>query len=357
MLRLSSAALRVAIASALLLGIVALPGAAIADPMRVALRVVSGEDDELLSRVEGQTVDLDVTLDVVRVQRLESTLTAQIEASEALARERDARVVVWFGHTPDGGVIVHVAEPGAATALIREMDPPPTAAAEGAALVVRSALRALAAGGRIGVETTSLIEAPPPPDDPDIAAPAAPEQSGRTRWWAGVGWHAVADGESPFGQQGLAVQAGAARGAWRASIAAGASLPAILEDDLTIVDLARHSAGVALGYDVVRGDRLHLELGVDAGVIGHFRSTVAVSPDVHATPSTVTAAAYAGPHIHLRWQITPRRAGAWLQVGAGADVVFGAPELGYELDGVFVPRNELWPVQPRFHVVFVLETR
>lgn len=329
-----------------------------AEPMRVALRVVAGEDEELLSRVKGQTVDLDVTLEVVRAPRLEPTLAKQIEASAALATERDARVVVWFRHTSAGGVVVYVAEPGAATALIREIDPPPTAAAEGAALVVRSALRALAAGGRIGVETASLVEPPAPAPDPDItAALPAHAVATRTQWWAGVGWQAVADGESPLGQQGLTVYVGAARGPWRAGISVAASLPASLEDDLTIVDLSRHAAGIVVGYDVMRRDRIELELGIDAGILGHFRSTVAVSPDVAATPSTVTAAGYVGPHVHLRWQITPRREGAWLQLGAGADVVFGAPELGYELDGVFVSRNELWPVQPRFHLAFVLETR
>ena len=226
---------------------------------------------------------------------------------------------------------------------------------------MRSALRALAAGGRIGVDTTSLVGNREPSPEPDVVAarakPTANAEPVRTRWWAGVGWQAVVDGESPTGQQGLAVDVGAARGRWRAGIAVSASLPASLDDELTVVDLSRDAAGISIGYDLVRRDRVQLEVGVAGGVAGYFRSTVTLSPAVNATPSTVTAAGFASPQARLRWQVAASHERAWLQLGVAADVVFGAPELGYELDGAFVVRNQLWPLQPRFLVAFVVETQ
>lgn len=132
-------------------------------PMRAVVRVPEAEP-ALWARVRGQSSDLDVTLTRVR-DAGEPALADQLEVAARLARAHQARVVVWFRPLPGRrGVIVYVAEPGADTVFVRRLPQGKgsvaarSATAEAAALVVRSALRALAAGGRIGVASRQAVD-------------------------------------------------------------------------------------------------------------------------------------------------------------------------------------------------------
>jgi len=323
------------------------------DRMRTVVRAATSADRELLSRVQGQTVDVDVELLPVR-DPLEASVSAQLRAAAALSRKHSARVVVWFRHLPDGEVVVYVADPGEGTVLIRQVATPVaggssverSAAAEAAALVVRSALKALAAGGRIGVERPE-VAAPPEPEEPPEAPTTATKRRSRTAWLTSVGWHSALDGASSFGVTGLTARLGHQRGRVVFALVAAASLPVSIEDDLTSVEIARHVAAASLGVDAWAGERAALTAELSVGVVGFFRSTVALQPEAEPTPSRVTPALLVAPGLRLRVRPLSSVRSVWLELGVAADIVIGRPELGYERDGEFVRRDQLWPVQPR----------
>ncbi len=325
--------------------------------MRTVVRAAASADRELLSRVQGQTVDVAVEL-LPESNPLEKTVSAQLRAAVVLSREHDARVVIWFRHLSDGAVVVYVADPGAGTVLIRQVAGPaergspvdPSVAAEAAALVVRSALKALAAGGRIGVERAEVAATPDGEAPPRAPVVEVRRASGRTAWLTSVGWHGAFDGASDFGAHGLTARVGRQRGRLIVAAMVAASLPAVIEDDLTSVEIARHAAAASLGVEMWSGERAALSAELSVGAVGFFRSTVALSPEALPTPSRVTAALLIAPGFRLRVRPLSSIQSLWLELGAFADVVIGRPELGYETDAGFASREKLWPVQPRLEL-------
>ncbi len=352
---------RVTVISCALVALSAPP--AFADDLATVIRIADDADKQIAKRIEGQTVDLDVTLVRERTGPIEDGLSRQFQTATRIAEERGADVVVWF-RRDDDATIVYVADPRAGTLFARRIGAASdTAVAEAAALVVRSALRALAAGGTIGVEAP-----PPPPPEPETdpepppdpkpapPPPPPPTRSTPTRWHAAVGWQASIDGESPSGQHGLAVEIGFARRRFTLALAGVASLPVTLEDDLTAVDLARHSVAIAALYSVHRTDTLDVSIGLAVGGAAFARSTTATKdPGVAATPATTTLAGVIGPELRARWTLSPG-AGIAIDLTVGADAVAGAPELGYEVDGTFEVRNSLWPAQPKVGLRMVVQS-
>lgn len=326
-------------------------------PMRTVVRAAASADRELLSRVQGQTVDVAVEL-LPASDPLERTVSAQLRAAVALSRVHDARVVIWFRHLPDGAVVVYVADPGAGTVLIRQVAAPlqsgaavdPSAAAEAAALVVRSALKALAAGGRIGVERAEVAAVPDAETPPPAAVGEVHGASDRSAWLTSVGWHGAFDGASDFGAHGITARVGWQRGRLILSAMVAASLPAVIEDELTSVEIARHAAAASVGLEMWSGERVALGAELGVGAVGFFRSTVALTTEALPTPSRVTTALLIAPGLRLRVRPLSSIRSLWLHLGAAADVVVGRPELGYETDAGFVRRDQLWPVQPRLEL-------
>ena len=166
------------------------PAAAQDVPLRVAVRVASPIDTALLERTTGQTSDLDVELLPQPTGPLEPSLAEQLVTARSLADTAGADVVVWFGAAPQdagpGAVLVHVADTRSGRVLARvvagnadagtDAVAPDSATTEQAALVVRSTLRALAAGGTIGVEAPVVAVAiAPQPGSP--AGPVAQPSS------------------------------------------------------------------------------------------------------------------------------------------------------------------------------------
>ena len=123
-------------------------------PLRVL--ILGGADaDDVVARVEGQVADLPVTLARGPALAEASDLAAQLAAARAHARAHAADAVVWFARDDDGWT-VSVADPAGGRLLVRRVDAAAgalsaSAALEAAALVVRTAVRGLAAGGEIGV--------------------------------------------------------------------------------------------------------------------------------------------------------------------------------------------------------------
>ena len=335
-------------ARSLLLALLALASVLIAapagaEPMRTIVRLVeaAGQDsDELWSRMHGQISDLDLVI-IRMADRGEASLTEQLQAAARLARAYDVRAVVWLRPLPDQpGLAVYVAEPAAERVFVRHVPQREaglaarSATAEAAALVVRSSLRALAAGTPIGVPAAELVRA-------EQRAQTSPRQ--RTPWLLAVRWQATADGAQRPGHHGLAARAGLDRGAWHVH-ASVATHPAVtLVDDRARLRVARHGAGLGLARRWQIG-ALRLDLGLDATALLYTRATEPVAPDVVATaPGRIPALAL-GPGLRLR--LPAGLPGLFIELGAGADALLGAPEFVYQRAGAGERHTRLRTVQP-----------
>jgi hypothetical protein len=336
------------------------PGSAWSAPWTAVLRVASPQDEARVGRLQGQLSDLPVQLRVSPGPALGPATPEVWAAAVALAEREGAQAVIWF-HPEPGALVLHVAEPSSRRLLVRRVQEGPTrgrrgqsARDEAAALIVRSALRALVEGDPVGEEIAPPPPPPPPPEPPPPPAPAplpAPEPAAppppppaRSTWAVGVGWQAVLDGQSPWGQQGprLSLDWEGARVRVRALLQA--SLPARLEDAYTRVSLSRHALGVAVDGALVSTARWRLAAGVGLGVAGFLRTTEPRAAGVEAAPARLVPAPFLSPEVLARWR-GPRLA---LEASFAVDALAGAPVLGYQREGVFLVRNPLWSVQPRF---------
>jgi hypothetical protein len=222
-----------------------------------------------------------------------------------------------------------------------------SAAIEELALLVRSALRALADPDQGGE-----VERPPLSAAMDEEARRRHPPRGAPRaigWHVTAGWQVAVDGQSPAGQNGLVVRAGVQ---WRrllleAGVLGG--IPATLADADTAVSLSRHGASVSGGFLWRLSSRLSLVAGAEAGALWYLRETRALLPFVVAAPSRVLPALLLSPQGRL--VVQPFRTGALSRVRldllVSADGVVGAPELDYQAPSGLLLRNRLWPVQPR----------
>jgi hypothetical protein len=315
--------------------------------MRTIVRLVDApghDSDELWSRMHGQVSDLDLVI-IRMADQGEPALADQLQAASRLARAYDVRAVVWLRPLPDQpGLAVYVAEPAAERVFVRRVPQREaglaarSATAEAAALVVRSSLRALAAGTPIGVPAAELVRA----EQRAQASPPPPRP--RTPWLLAVHWQAAADGAARLGHHGLAARVGLDRGAWHVH-ATVATHPAVtLVDDRARLRVARHGAGLGLARRWQAG-ALRIDAGLDATAILYTRATEPVTPDVVATaPGRIPALALS-PGLRLR--LPAGLPGLFIELGATADVLLGAPEFVYQRDGVSEPHTRLWPVQPR----------
>lgn len=313
-------------------------------PMRVVVRVAGDADRQLLSRIDGQVADLDVTLIRDETGPPAATAEGQYARARVLARQQGARIVVWFEAAGPDGVRVHVAEPGRDTLFARRVaTADESARAEAIAIVVRTTLQALAAGGEIGVKV-------PRPEPEPVIAPPSPGW----RWHLGVQGQLSVDGESSPGQAGLMGRAGLSRGRVQLGVVGVVGLGDELRDEMTAVHLTRHSAGVGAGFGALRGDRGALWIGVDAGLVVHTRSTTVLGGGLEAAPPGSQVAGFAAPWVRGQWRPMADQA-LWLTCELAAAVVTAAPKLRYELDGMPVVRNRLWPVQPSLGLGLRLE--
>jgi hypothetical protein len=317
--------------------VIASTAPAAAEPMRVVVRHAGGADDVAVARLEGHIVDLDV--EPVEVTRpLEKTLDAQIAAASELADEHDARAIVWFRAEP-GGLGVVVATPADRRVFARTIDAgDASATAEAAAQAARTAIRAIALGGTIGIEMpaeTRPEEPPPPPRVPGT----------RTRWEGAIGWQVAVDGGADVGAHALAQRIAIARGPWAGGLALTLG-PPLRRDDEIAVELARSTAILAIERRV---GSLGAALG--AGAALYHRATVAVPGDLAPTDSQA-ALAFAAT-LEVRWRAWSR--GAWaIEASLGVDLIVGAPDLQIERDGMTETLAEIAELQPRLALGIVV---
>jgi hypothetical protein len=339
------------------------------EPMRVVVRT-SADDRPFLDRVRGQTADLDVAITPAESTALEPRLSEQLEAGDALARAHAARVVVWLdASSPDAvrakKVFVYVSEASAGRILVRALPVEAhSTTLETAALVVRSALRALAAGAEIGLARPELAPAPAPPAPPARGAstpgpevPAPEPTSPRSRgvgWIATVGWQVTADGQTD-GQHALAGRfAAVVAGQVELGVHAAAGFTSEITDELATVELARHSIAGLVAWRTPISRSLALSVGVEVGAAAFHRSTIPRRADVHPTEPRLLVSPLIGASGRLEW--TPGFTGghAGLGLAFGADLVPGAPELRYETGGSALPSRSLWVVEPGGMLALVL---
>ncbi|WNG24816.1 hypothetical protein F0U62_12965 [Cystobacter fuscus] len=329
------------------------------EPWAAVLRASSAEDTELAERLQGQLSDLPVVLRVNPGPAPSTEATEQWRTAVSLAEQGPFRVVIWFHHEPEA-IVVHVAEPATRRLLVRRVQVEThrrkgrSAAAEAAALIVRSALKALVAGSPVGdvveeVPDPPALEPPPPPPAPAPVSSTAPAREG---WGVSVGWQGTLVGAGPLGQHGAQLGVGWEGARLRARVLLLASLPTPLSDEYTRVSLSRHALGAGVDATVVSTEHFRLGAGLEVGFAGHLRDTVALAPGVQASPLRLTPSLYGAPTLAARWRGGP----VALEASLALDVLTTVPTLGYLQQGTFILRNSLWRAQPRFGLAILLGT-
>ncbi len=209
----------------------------------------------------------------------------------------------------------------------------PSAVAEAAAVAARGALRAIALGGSIGVEVPPAVVAPAP----------GPAGGGLE---VALGWQVALDGGADGGAHALVERTSWRRGAWTAGVVIALGPPRPRDGLAADLELARTGAAVAAGWR--RGG---FTLGATAGAVLYRRTTIATDTGLAATPGATTVAFGAGPE--LRWHWRARRVPVGIAVGAGLDLVVGAPALAISRAGTIESLGAIRLLQPRFDLSII----
>jgi hypothetical protein len=311
------------------------------------VRVATPADRDLLERIRGQIADLDVEM-TTDAAPLEATLVAQLARADALAKTHAAEraVVVWFTAREGGGIVLCVSEPAAGRVLVRTIgstEQLSSAVLEQTALVVRNALRALAAGGTIGVER-SVFEPPPPPKTPKPKppAPVVPvREHGGAVGFGGVG--AIAGLDGLFGTSAIWTWLGARWPSFDVRLEATFGVPTDAVASLATFHVARHTFALDASIELLRSHALDFALGARAGGIVYVRTTRDTDPSLTPAPLGVTGAGVLGIEARLRWHPAPM----WAFVAtAGVDFILGPPTFGVNAP-TYIRLEEPAVVEPR----------
>lgn len=319
---------------AMLMTVIALGAAPREGPLRVLVLVDGDREQQLASRIEGQTTDLPAE---VTSEELPAGLTSDAKASTARAQAsaRGAEVLVWFEAVGDGW-IVNVAH-GAHT-LTRRVEESSgamsaSASTEAVALVVRTALRGIAVGE------------PPPPSEPVPPPPPL-------RVWGELGWAVLLDREGSQGHHGGEARLGLGVGPWRFGLEADYHPAQRLASNLVTIEVERQSFGLLASLDVAGGGRWRLSGELGAAALRFPRTT------------TFVAEGYSPLAAHSSWSPSVRPAvsfsfrlvwALWVSATLGADVVFDRPEFLVQQGVVFTRLATLWVVEPRASLTLVID--
>jgi len=330
----------------------------------VLVRIDDPRDRLLLDRVRGQTSDLNILLFTDSTSPLEPTLPEQLETARRLSQTQHTRVVVWFRHTGDT-LSVFVAEPAAGRVLVRDVEPSEgrlasSAQQEAAALVVRSAMRALAAGGEIGVTEQAAAPAPTP-------APAIVKQVPRPvpREPLPVGWELAQflggrsawDGAGKLGQHGLFGRLTLRRGRYQGELRAALGISSHLDDDIARVSLLRHGVSLHAAYVAWENERFIVSTALGGGINLFLTRVDARGMGFRADDSSAllpVVSADATLRFMPGW--THGRVG--IACLLGADVLPAALTVGYQgPDGSFVARDRISHVLPSVSLELVVRLK
>jgi hypothetical protein len=332
------------------------------------------EDAVLVRHVHGLVSDLPLTVTEATADRA-ATLAEQLQGADALAEEVHANVVVWFEpvHGRRPGIMVIVAQPRGGRVFVRRLDTPadsPTlreldpGAVEAAGLMVRTSLRALCAGGEIGVSRSELPDVPRPPPAPVLparpalvpaaAAVASPPAARRVTFVSDLGWQASTEGLAL--QSGIAAGLGVAVGRWSAGMHGAVSFGAERVGAYASYDVARHEVMGYVELSVFERTGVGIAVGAFAGALFLPRHTVATSAGVAPAPASLNPGFAGGLQASVRWlpAALGSRVGPWVLVAA--DAVPGTPTFGYQVGSTFLSGSSTWPVQPRGEIGIEVRT-
>lgn len=306
--------------------------AARASPLRVLLLVGGGERErQLAARVEGHTADLEVQITTEESPLLVGS-DRPVEAALSAAAARAADLVVWFTPELDGWV-VHAARGdrvfrrriGPSTGAMSE-----SASTEAAALVVRTAVKALTSGEDLPVEDSAPV---PPPS---------------WRLWGGAGWAGILERQGPAGRHGVAGLLGVARGKGRLAAAVTFHPAVVITSANATIRVDRLLAGATAAVDLLgqpgAAARFRLSPELTVAAARYSRTTSAVGSGLAATSPKATWTPVVTPAVGASWRVA---SGCWVAATLGAEILGRRPELGVEGGGGFEPMTTLWPVQPR----------
>ncbi len=343
------------------------------DPLLVIVQTHSEVGDQLWERLGGHTSDIDVVLvqmpasgdgdrgepNAGGANAGDSDAGSQMAHARRLADAGGARAVVWLRATEEPvGMVVYIADIASERLFTRQIRRHgPSAAAgsamiEAAALVVRSALRALVAGAPIGVEVDAPVVVPesvPPTAVANQSVVVAPRDAvSRRGMHVALQWAGVFDRSTGRGHRGWSVRGGLDRRAWSLAMSMTASPAVILRDERSRIRLARYSGLVS----VERRWRLTPWMAVTAGMGGgafvYTRSTTVRDGALMAAPAARLPGGLLRPLVRGRLRVPGCRClGLALEWSLSVDAAIGAPTLGYEIDGVFLLRKRLRLWQPR----------
>lgn len=315
--------------------------------LHVVVWLFGDADGEFLRRLQGQTVDLPVVLQPEA--RDGPPRTSDVRLRQAQEQAGSDRAVVYREPLPGGGIRVclyykqrifarDLSEPNATSGGGLGA----SAAVESAALILRSAFRALLAGEALGsgVEETLAKSAADGADRSN--APDRPPLHG---FFAALKWQLGIDGVSPQAGHALGLSAGFVAERWlvRGTLLVG--IPALVRDALSVVALSRHQVSISAAWVPVSAERLRLQLALSLGLCGYLRATQEVDPSYEAAAPRLLPALCLAPQLGL-WLRPTLRLPLFIELEAGADVLWGQPRLGYVDGASFREHTTLWPLQP-----------
>lgn len=298
----------------------------------------------VIRAVQAQLSDVSVALRVIWIDALAADLPSQIAKAEEIANGSAAVAVFWCDLARADRFYLYFAAPKGGRVLVRELAGSGTGGmAEALAIIVRSSVEAVLAGGEIGAvvapapRSAGPVEAGPPP--------SAGAGRDRERLAVTVGYELdVVSNRSPVvhsGAIGLSV-----RIAEHLSIRAGyvVSEPRSAEERGALLELGRHPFWLG-GSAFWRAGRLRLAVDVALQldvVTERVRATEAgvavASGGREVEPSIV-------PSFRVAAEIVRRVA---LFLSAGADVALHRTRYVVSTPTGPVELLSTWPVRPRF---------
>lgn len=313
-----------ALAAAMMAALAASP-ATRASPLRVLVLVGGERERALAARVEGHAADLDAKIETVDAPRILEA-DRPVAAALSVAADRAAEIAVWFKPERAGWTVNVARGDRVFRRLVEESSGAmsDSAVIEAVALVVRTALKGLAAGEEIPAEGVPL------------------------RLWGEIGWAGVVERAGLAGRHGVAARLGGARGDWRLAAEVGFHPAATVSTANATIQVERITAGVVAGLDLLgrAGEGARWRLGPELGISAsrYSRVTIAVGPGFASTAAKSTWSPVVTPAFRASMRLASL---TWVSATLGADVVGRRPEFGVEGNSGFVVVTSLWAVEPR----------
>ncbi|HNN94213.1 MAG TPA: hypothetical protein PKI03_18175 [Pseudomonadota bacterium] len=321
-------------------------------PLHVVVLLLSDADAEFLLRLQGQTADLDVVLEPQARDGLGRSSAVRLRQAVELAGTHSA--VVYREPLPRGGQrlrLLHrgrvftretVEHEGTASQVLRA-----SASVESAAVIVRSALRAILAGESVGDGVEDVLRTSEQP------APAALSVEPTPRGlFAALQWQLNIDGASPHAAHGLGLSLGFVTPRWflRTSLLLG--IPGQISDGQSVLALSRHQLSLAAAWVALATPRVRLHLAFAAELGGYLRSTQDVDPAYEPTPPALLPALSLTPQLGMWLRLTERQP-LFVELALGAGLLLARPRLGYADGATFIEAVTLWPLQPMLSLSLV----